>query len=419
MVAAPPRWHKRTLGLLLGLALWLTCAASAAAAPRLALVVVGPGDSPYTLYGHAGVILFPEGDGALDSARLFNFGITDFKRPHYIADFLEGQVAFWGHERALTTYLKRWKRQDRTITVYPLRLTTAQTERLVDRMRLLVREDNKHYIYDTFRENCATRIRDLLDTETAGAVRATLAGQPTGRSFRDDVRAAYAGQPALLLLTEIFPGPALDRPRDAWALAYRPQALADGLARVEINGASLLMPPQVMRAREGADPLAGNPNRAKHFLGICAGALLLMALVVVGVPPRVRGVILAGLLTVDVLVSVPLLWVALTTHWPDMQGAWLPLWLTPLDIGLFWTAGRLTLLKGTGGRWARSWVWLRLIVAAVLTALSPLLDVLDGPMGARLVALAGIVLALRCIDVGTDAQGRLRRVLRWPLGKDV
>ncbi|MCA9546123.1 MAG: DUF4105 domain-containing protein [Myxococcales bacterium] len=395
--------------------MWL--ALTAAAAPRLELVVVGPGDSQYTLYGHAGVVAFDQGDEPLSQARLFNFGITDFRRPNYIVDFLGGRVDFWGHERDYQTYLDRWTRHDREVVRYPLNLGPDATKALLLRMRDRVREETKHYRYDTFRENCATRIRDLLDAATGGAVYGALAGVPTGRSFRDDVRQAYAGQPALLLLTEIFPGPALDEPRDAWAMAYRPVALARGLATVTLpDGTPLLGEPHVDRRREGPDPRTGNPNRAQIFLWIISVVLLAMSVVIVGAPPWARGIVLAGWLAGDVLLGGALLWVALTTAWPDMQGSPLLLSYSVLDVGLFWTAGVFIIRRGErGGRWARGWLWVRLGLSLSLLALSPFVSALNGPIAPRAVGVAGVALALRCAGVGADARGVFKRLLRWPL----
>ena len=102
-------------------------------------------------------------------------------------------------------------------------------------MRLDTTRERRDYIYDTFRENCATRLRDYLDTYTGGAVYAALAPIVTEHTFRDDVRRAYAGLVPLLLPTEVVPGVELDRPRSLWEQAYLPAALMDGLGMVLVS----------------------------------------------------------------------------------------------------------------------------------------------------------------------------------------
>jgi hypothetical protein len=172
---------RRAPVLLLGLVVWLTVGAALAADRRVELLVFGPGDDVFGRYGHAALRVV--GPGSAD--RVFNFGITDWTKPNYIRDFLTGRVRFWGNvkpwERARKSYVK-W---DRTIVRYPLELTPDEVDGLVARMEHDVLPEHREYVYDTFRDNCATRLRDYLDTATGGAVRRSLADDPLGPSYRE------------------------------------------------------------------------------------------------------------------------------------------------------------------------------------------------------------------------------------------
>jgi hypothetical protein len=388
-----------------------------APAPQIHLVIVGPGSDDYSLYGHAGAVVVDDPSAPITQATLYNFGITNFKRPGYILDFLGGNVAFWGHRRPFGRYLKRWRKADRTVTRYALALTDDAARAMAARMAHDVEPEHKHFIYDTFRNNCATRLRDLLDVHTGGAIWAALGHAQTDRAFRDDVREAYAARPALLLMTEIVPGLALDQPRTQWALSYRPEAFAAALETVRHNGGPLLGPPQIDHRRQGADPRSGNPDRATVFMGMAATILLLIALVLGGVPARIRGLLLLSGAGFSVLLGSTLIVVAATTAWPDMQGSWLVFWFTPLDLGLFWTAGRLIVKRRPAGSWVRGYLYTRLAIAAGLTLASPFLGALAGPLAPRLLGLAGLVAALRCVGVGGRAERKLRNFLRMPLGR--
>ena len=128
-----------------------------AATPRqpraLELLVFGLDDDVFSRYGHVAVrVIEPDGRD-----RVFNFGVTSFNRPGYVAEFLEGRVKFWGKESSWARTLDGYKKADRDIVRHSLRLTPTQANALVARMEHDVLPEHREYIYDTFRENCATR----------------------------------------------------------------------------------------------------------------------------------------------------------------------------------------------------------------------------------------------------------------------
>lgn len=371
--------------------------AAAAPAPRVELVVVGPGDDVYTLYGHAAMLVIDDPTASIEAARVFNFGITDFTRPNYVVDFLTGRVKFWGKTTTWGRALGRWVKEDRTVVRYPLNLAPVQARRLVARMERDVRPEHREYVYDTFRENCATRLRDYLDEYTGGAVYAAIGEALTPRSYRHDVRHAYSRQPALLLLTEIVPGVDLDQPRTEWELAYRPEKLGEALGRVTLaGGVPLLAEALVVNRRGAADPREGWPHRGQLFIGIVAALVLVGAVFVRRLSARLRGVVLGVTALGSSVLAVTLVVVGLGSDWPDMQRNWLVLGFVPFDVGLLWTAGRLAITGGEPGPAARWYVLARLITTALLLGLTPIVPQIIGPLPPRALALSISFLYWRC-----------------------
>lgn len=379
----------------------LCLAAPAAAAPHVDLVVVGPGDDVFTLYGHAGMLVRPDAATPLEQGTLYNFGITSFDRPNYVRDFLTGRVEFWGKPQAFPRNLERWQREDRTVVRHPLNLPPAQARWLAERLAYVTTPERRNFVYDTFRRNCATWLRDLVDEATGGAVYAAVGDAHTEHSYRDDVREAYAGQPVLLLMTEVVPGVELDRPRTLWERAYLPAHLAEALGRVTLNDAEgerpLLGEAEVLRTRAGPDPREGSPQRAQVFLVVLALVLAGMAVVIGRLGPRWRGAVLALYALGAGLVGTVLLVVGATSDWPDMQHNWLLLAVVPLDVCLLWPAARLIGWRRPAGTLARTWLGLRAATTLALVLVTPLFTELRGPLPPRLVALAGLALAWRCL----------------------
>lgn len=373
----------------------------APAAPSIDLVVVGAGDDVFTLYGHAGMLVREDATTPLERGTLYNFGITRFDRPNYVQDFLTGRIEFWGLPQNFARNLERWRREDRTVDRYPLALTESEATWLAARLAYVTAPERRNFVYDTFRRNCATRLRDLLDEATGGAVWAALGEDVMTHSYRGDVRQAYAGRPGLLLLTEVVPGVELDRPRTRWELAYRPAALADGLARVSVPGPagprSLLGAPERLHTRLGPDPLQGSPNKGRAFLFVLVGLLSAVAWVVARVGARLRGGVLALYALTALVVGLVLDVVGATTDWPDMQRNWLAVAVVPLDVFLLWPAARLLIWRRNARTLARVWLAMRAATTLALVLVTPLWDAVHGPLAPRLLALAGLAVAWRCL----------------------
>ncbi|MEZ4464277.1 MAG: DUF4105 domain-containing protein [bacterium] len=366
-------------------------------APALELVIVGPGEEEYRLFGHAAMLVIDDPDHP-ETARVFNFGITDFGNKSLVGDFIGGRVEFWGDVGPYGATAAGWRRDDRTITRYPVLLPDGARRRLVARMERDVLPANRAYIYDTFRENCGTRLRDYLDTYSGGGLRAAIGTEPSGRSFRDDARHAYSNRTALLMVTELFAGVDTDQPRSPWELTYRPEYLAEQLAQVQLADGPLLGAPSVEHARQAPDPRDGMPNHGQVLWLALAALLGLLGWWLPGRGPRIRGGVLVAVVLLTTLIGTTMLWLGLTTDWAELQRNPAIFVFIPLDLGLLWTAGRLfwTGQAGSAGV-ARAWLQGRLVVGLLLAALTPVIGALHGPLPPRLLGLALAFVALRSL----------------------
>lgn len=378
-----------------------------APAPRpdrqVELLIFGPGDDVFGRYGHAGIRVV--GPGTAD--RVFNFGITDWTKPNYIQDFLTGRVRFWGNakpwERSRQSYVK-W---DRTILRYPLALAPPEVDRIVSRMEHDVEPEHREYVYDTFRDNCATRLRDYIDDATGGAVRRSVENEPLGPSYREDVRVAFAAFPSLLILTEIIPGLPLDAPRTTWERMYLPSVLGEAMTRVTLTRDGRTVPltgqPIVDRVRTGPEPLTGWPDLGQAIL--CGVALLLAGAGVAlrRATPRRRARVALVWWSVAALTTTVLTVVAVGTIWPDMQENWLLLALPPTDLLLAWPLVRVARGRSVpAARLVRGYLLVRVVTTLVLTGLAPAVALFAGPVPPRLAALAGLWLFALALETPAE-----------------
>jgi hypothetical protein len=228
------------LGTLLCLALTSGAAAAPVAEPRVEgtqrpaqaerpeytvyVLTFGPGDHPFTKFGHNAIWVH---DHRKRTDRVYNFG-TFRMSDTIIADFLQGRLIYWlsvsNIERVLSTY----KRENRSVEAQELRLDTAQKRDLVERLRINALPENREYKYDYYADNCSTRVRDVIDEVTGGALR-RASQTPAEFTWRQHTLRLTQNDVLLALGLDAGLGPRVDQPEDRFSEMFLPEVVQSTL----------------------------------------------------------------------------------------------------------------------------------------------------------------------------------------------
>ncbi len=202
---------------------------------RVYLVTVGEGAFLWEKFGH-NALWFVDSAAGVDVA--YTWGTFDFKQPGFVARFLTGDTKYWveGYPgRLLLDFFIT--RSDRSVDVQRLNLTPAQARKALDYALWNARDENKYYRYDYFRDNCSTRLRDVIDLATDGALKRATSTTIGARTYRaeavrlmDDMKLAQLGIAIAL-------GPRADAPLSVWDEMFIPMRLRDALRDVRVAGA--------------------------------------------------------------------------------------------------------------------------------------------------------------------------------------
>jgi hypothetical protein len=215
--------------------------------PRLELIYIGAGDQLIDRAGQVALRVYSE---QRDEVYCF-----DEYTPRYFTLFYQmllGRAQRWTEVYSFPVKVHQWKRADRSITSYPLRLSPRQSMDLAKRLTSYVGENRFIYIGDPFRETGAIHIRNLFDAFLQGQV--SLAGREVGRyrSFRDDIALTYINSPLITLGATLFGGPSLDQEYGLWHLSYRPSTLINLFSRVYTSHNELLGQPKKLHIQKRA-----------------------------------------------------------------------------------------------------------------------------------------------------------------------
>ena len=194
--------------------------------PRVVLVTMGVGALIWERHGH--IALCIEYEDRTQNA-CYNYGIGDFFHPvKMFWGFFRGNGSFWVGEMDPGAMLSVYKRADRTIWVQPLPLTLAQKQKVIEKLKFDILEDNKYYSYDHFWDNCTTRVRDILDDATDHAF-SKMVEQTDDRTYRDLAREGFYGMKVPSVITDLAMGRVTDRVPSYWERMFLPDYLREAV----------------------------------------------------------------------------------------------------------------------------------------------------------------------------------------------
>ena len=205
--------------------LWLL-ASAAWAAPRIGVATMAPGEVFFERFGHDAIVVVDADSGQATS---YNFGYFDPSEPDFLARFVRGEMLYHLVALPANQDLAQYRDTGRGVDVQWLDLAPEQARALAAALAERARPENSRYRYDYFTANCATQVRDALDTAMGGALKAQLAGRSRGNTYRSEAVRLASPAPWMWLGFDLGLGPYADRALSRWEEAFVPLRLADSL----------------------------------------------------------------------------------------------------------------------------------------------------------------------------------------------
>lgn len=322
---------------------------------RLSLITCAPGEELFSKFGHSAIRAF---DPVTSTDVVFNYGLFDFATPNFYTKFIRGKLKYMLGVQGTQDFIRIYQYEGREITEQPLRLTPEQRSRVVDYLLTNYRPENRFYLYDFFYDNCATRIRDILEEEFDTRL-APTGDYETEKTFRQLLDEYIGPFPWADFGIDLILGLPADRVAGFRNEMFLPDYLAAHFGRTELKGADL-----------APDPIVVVEGRVDHLTPSGAPTPLLIWSVLAGVVLLLTRWGPRGLRTVfDTLFFLALglagalfvfMWVG-TDHqatWRNFNLLWAnPLWLlalvaifrpAPWNKAILWLATGLSVLTLAG-----------------------------------------------------------------------
>ena len=189
----------------------------------LKIAVIGPGDELYFWWGHIGLVVEDRISG---ETRFFDWGVFSFENENFFVNFAFGRLIYSCMVSTAEQNYNWYVYTNREITLYTLDLPADKKEEVIRFAENNMLPENRDYNYHHFRDNCATRIRDIVDMALDGQFKAEFGSAPGRFTLRQHVRRHTWFNPFIDWALNFLMGQGIDRPITVWDDMFLPSEIA-------------------------------------------------------------------------------------------------------------------------------------------------------------------------------------------------
>lgn len=134
---------------------------------EVSLVTASPGEETYAAFGHT---MLRVKDNLQGYDIVFNYGMFDFGTKNFYWKFSTGRLMYFLAAHDFDASMSSYQQSGQAIYLQPINLTNKEKFKLINLLQDNLREENRHFRYDFCRDNCATRIRDIIAKSVDGKI---------------------------------------------------------------------------------------------------------------------------------------------------------------------------------------------------------------------------------------------------------
>ena len=187
------------------------------------IAVMGTGDELYFWWGHIGLVIE---DTRAGQSRMYDYGQFTVNADDFFLNFALGRLWYSSGASPMMSNLATYIVTNRDVVLYTLDLPPENRENVRRFAEESVLPQNRQYLYHHFKDNCSTRIRDILDVATDGQFKRQY-GEAEGRfTLRQHVRRHTWHTPPVDWLLNFWMGQDIDTPITIWEEMFLPSEVA-------------------------------------------------------------------------------------------------------------------------------------------------------------------------------------------------
>jgi hypothetical protein len=296
----------------------------------VSILTCNPGTELYSIYGHTAIRVADPSKG-LDV--VYNYGVFSFDSPDFIYRFAKGQTDYLMIGERFRSWFPEYQKDKRSVYEQVLNLSPEGKNTLFQALVENARPQNRKYRYNFFIDNCATRVRDMIEHNVGAPVRFS-SNEIARKSYRQLIKEFHHSIRWADLGIDLLVGKKADEPVPAYGQMFLPEYLKDQFARAQITLDGKEQP-LVLETRTLLEFPNSKQNTSFSWPLLIFGllALLVAALSVLAyLKKRKTDWLDYSLLAVSGLAGLIILWFTLFSEHPAMSPNYNLLWAFPLNL---------------------------------------------------------------------------------------
>lgn len=238
---------------------------------QISLLTCSPGEQIYELFGHTAIRIE---DPTSNIDFVVNYGLFDFNQDNFVYRFVRGKTDYMVGVSYTRAFLEGYEERGSAVTQCILNLTTQEKTNLINRLDENLKPENREYRYNFIYDNCATRVRDMI--EMSVAQRITYPTHVEQYTFREAIMLYTENAPWSQLGFDLCLGRGTDMTSTQREMFFLPEVLGNSYASSKIMSESGTVP--LAKQTTVIVPKTRKEGTAWFTPTFCAYALLLLTL---------------------------------------------------------------------------------------------------------------------------------------------
>lgn len=204
---------------------------------QVSLLTCSSGTEIYNLFGHTALRCKNK---VLGIDAVFNYGMFDFRKPHFILRFTMGKTDYELGVEDYMSFIENYQMQGRSVYEQVLNLNAVEKARLFQLLFNNYLPQNRTYRYNFLYDNCSTRPRDKIEQSIYGKIIYPVYTEK--KSYRDIIHEYTKDHLWARFGIDLCLGAAADKDISQRQMMFCPFYLCDFVGKAKIQATSGVRP---------------------------------------------------------------------------------------------------------------------------------------------------------------------------------
>ena len=187
---------------------------------KISLLTISKGSPLYSWFGHSALVVETPNHRRI----AFDYGTFSFASDRFISNFVMGRLWFVCLSSSIDYRLEEFEEEGRGVSVVELPLTVAQKKAVINFLNENTDLEHREYLYHHYKDNCATRLRDIIDRATKGNFKRWAQSQ-SGLTFRQQASRGLSTNRFVQWALEFLQSSVIDKQATLWDEMFLPEVL--------------------------------------------------------------------------------------------------------------------------------------------------------------------------------------------------